>query len=455
MARMELTLVPDAPLTNGNGSASGRSLEELEAIIARGLGTYIEVGLALIEIREGHKYRQRGFATFDAYCNDWLEMTHQRAYQLCEAADAVSVMATIVANGTVLPTRESHVRALLPLKDDPERLAAAWQEATATATNGTRLTAAYISGVVDRHLPKPPPKFYTLADWHALADAEREAALARRDRQHTFNAQDTTSIEWARWSWNPVTGCKHDCSYCYARDIAARYYEQGFVPAFYPSRLDGPRTTKVPERAAQDTGYRNVFTCSMADLFGRWVPDDWIEAVLDSVRANPQWNFLFLTKFPIRLQEFAFPDNAWVGTTVDAQARVANAEAAFAKVQAKVKWLSCEPLLEPLHFKRLDLFQWVVIGGASRSSETPEWRPPFQWIVDLHAQAAAAKCRVYHKTNLLGEENRLRDYPGQPPQTYISIPDAFKMGYLKRDVLAPEEYAREHAHAIDATLARM
>lgn len=420
-----------------------RSLEELEAVIERGLGTFIEVGLAIIEIREGHRYRERGYQTFEDYSAEYLEMAWQRAYQYCDAARVWGTLSKKLETGAPLPARDSHARALLPLKDDPERLAAAWRAALATATNGTRLTAAHISEVVERHLPKPPPKYYTLADWHALDEDGKAAALARRrDPRHAFNAQQNDSIEWAQWSWNPVTGCKHDCSYCYARDIAARHYEQGFVPAFLPDRLDGPKNTRVPERASRDTAYRNVFTCSMADLFGRWVPAEWIEAVLDEVRGHPEWNFLVLTKFPIRLQEFAFPDNAWVGTTVDAQARVANAERAFSRVEAKVKWLSCEPLLEPLRFERLDVFDWIVLGGASRSAETPEWRPPRSWVDDLERHARAAGLKVYEKTNLL---ERHREYPGEPGRARIVVPDAFKMPYLQRDVLEPEAYVAEVA----------
>jgi protein gp37 len=255
-----------------------------------------------------------------------------------------------------------------------------------------------------------------------------------------FNEQQTTNIEWARWSWNPVTGCRHNCSFCYARDIAARFYPQGFVPTFLPERLDAPRSTRVPAIAASDIGYKNVFTCSMADLFGKWVPREWIAAVLESVAASPQWNFLFLTKFPQRMAEFEFPDNAWVGTTVDAQARVKNAEVAFAKVRATVKWLSLEPLLEPLRFEHLDLFNWLVIGGASASSETPEWHPPLSWVADIEHQAAAAGARVYHKTNLY---QRRREYPGVPLQPVLDIPAEFHMQYLQRDVLEPRAYARE------------
>jgi hypothetical protein len=78
-----------------------------------------------------------------------------------------------------------------------------------------------------------------------------------------------------------------------------------------------------------------------------------------------------------------------------------------------IRWLSCEPMLEPLKFNRLDLFHWVVIGGASRSSNTPAFRPPFPWIVDLCAAAKAAGCAVYMKTNLLG--NRVLELPFDAP----------------------------------------
>jgi hypothetical protein len=77
-----------------------------------------------------------------------------------------------------------------------------------------------------------------------------------------------------------------------------------------------------------------------------------------------------------------------------------------------VKWLSCEPLIEPLRFSHLDRFNWIVIGGASRSSKTPAWHPPFEWVMDLVLQAREAGLKVYMKANLL---SRVIELPFDAP----------------------------------------
>jgi protein gp37 len=225
----------------------------------------------------------------------------------------------------------------------------------------------------------------------------------------TFN-RTNEQVDWAKWTWNPVTGCLHNCVYCYARDIAIRHYPEQFEPTFHPDRLKAPHYTKVPSEAETQIGYRNVFVCSMADLFGKWVPQEWIDAVLAEVRAAPQWNFLFLTKFPQRLAAITWPHNAWVGTTVDEQYRVEIAERAFRKIDARVKWLSCEPLREHLTFSSLEMFDWVVLGGQSKSSQAPAFQPPWEWVEHLWQQARTAGCLVYWKPNLL---TRPQEYPGQ------------------------------------------
>jgi protein gp37 len=258
-------------------------------------------------------------------------------------------------NGEQAPPKESP----LDLEGDPERAARRLELGT----------------VAPSHKLGRPGEFVPLEEWDSWDDERRQRLWEDlRDAPSASTAmtfQDGDSIEWARWSWNPVTGCLHNCPYCYARDLANRLYDPKlkFAPALWPARLHAPRNVKVPadkiaavvgdgpHARAERTGLKSVFVCSMADLFGRWVPAEWIEAVLAEVRAAPQWNFLFLTKFPIRMAEFDFPGNAWVGTTVDCQARVAAAEKAFRKVRAGVKWLSVEPLIERLKFTDLGAFQ--------------------------------------------------------------------------------------------------
>jgi len=242
------------------------------------------------------------------------------------------------------------------------------------------------------------------ADKARAAKREQKQAQPAPKPRPTFNATND-NIEWAPWSWNPVTGCLHGCAYCYARDIANRFYSEKFEPTFRPDRLSAPQNTKLPEATG---AARNVFVCSMADLFGEWVPQEWIDAVLEAVTAAPDWRFLFLTKNPARLPGIVWPANAWVGTTVDEQARVLPAVEAMSQVQASVRFLSCEPLRERLEFPRMDVFDWVIIGGQSDSSGEPASQPQWSWVEELMQQARDGACQVYFKPNLTV---RPREYP--------------------------------------------
>lgn len=261
--------------------------------------------------------------------------------------------------------------------------------------------------------PKMRGEYATLEAWEKMGEQERIDFLELRDTQAKFNRQGDTpddsmgNIEWAQWSWNPVTGCLHECPYCYARDIAERFYEQKFAPSFWPRRLSAPMNMKVPHGADVDIAKKNVFSNSMSDLYGRWVPDEWINAVLETMRGSPEWNFLMLTKFPKKAAEFKYSANCWIGASVDMQARVKVTESAFERINCGTRWLSLEPLIEPLTFSKPKLFDWVVIGGASKSSHTPEWVPPAEWVIRTASQFLEHGAKIYLKTN-----GRPREYPG-------------------------------------------
>jgi protein gp37 len=409
-------------LINTNDSGSLDELIEREGRIDRAQrNAYYEIGLELAAIKERELYKvprvnakagKYSFTTWEEYVEDRWDMSQDRAHDLIANARVAEKLVNLPTFQQA-PSRESHVRELLKLETDDQR-AEVWQRVITTNDNPK---AKDIADEVTAYKLALDKDWLTIAEWNAKSEDERLRLFY--ESKKTLNKQDTASIEWAQWSWNPITGCKHDCPYCYARDIANRFYKQGFEPSIYPTRFNAPKNTAVPKQAENDIAFKNIFTGSMADIFGRWVPDEWIRRVIGVTKECPQWNFLFLTKFPQRVHEFEIqlPTNAWMGTTVDCQERVANAEKAFAKMTGGTKWLSVEPMLTPLRFKRLDLFDWIVIGGASKSNKTPEWVPPFDWVADLHRQARDNGCKVYHKDNLkMGDQIRLKEFPWQETQ---------------------------------------
>ena len=109
-----------------------------------------------------------------------------------------------------------------------------------------------------------------------------------------------TKIEWTDYTWNPVTGCLHGCPYCYMQRMVKRGI-YNMKPTFYEKRLKSPIGIGNQSK---------IFVSSTGDLFGHWVPDAWIELVLETVRKCPQHIFQFLTKNPIKYKEFNFPDNS-------------------------------------------------------------------------------------------------------------------------------------------------
>lgn len=209
------------------------------------------------------------------------------------------------------------------------------------------------------------------------------------------------NIKWAKWTWNPVSGCKHDCYYCYARELANRFNNGDFEPKFIPGRLSAPFNTKIPSSQIDIPGIHNVFVCSMSDLFGEWVEQEWIDKVLDACKRTPQWTYIFLTKNPKRLTTVEFPQNSWVGTTVDIKARVKPALEYMPQVMAPVKFISAEPLLEDLGLDEVPGIDWVIIGARSKTTSAPEFQPESAWVERLHMAARRSGCKVYWKTNLV------------------------------------------------------
>lgn len=197
-----------------------------------------------------------------------------------------------------------------------------------------------------------------------------------------------TSIEWTEQTWNPTTGCTRispGCKYCYAATMSIRLqamnvagYENGFNISLMPSRLKQPLNRKKP------TVY---FVNSMSDLFHEQIPFAYLDDVFEVI-SKTQWHtYQILTKRSGLMLEYfgtrKAPDNVWLGVTVENIAHGIPRIYDLQKIDAKVRFLSCEPLLEDLGSIPLDGIHWVIVGGETGSKARPMNK---DWVVAIKDQ---------------------------------------------------------------------
>lgn len=274
-----------------------------------------------------------------------------------------------------------------------------------------------------------------------------------------------SKIDWTDYSWNPITGCRHNCPYCYARKQSARFsgdirlnktskdcqydserglyvldkpfitrenralnYPYGFEPTLHKYRLDWPGKIK---------NGRNIFVGSMSDVFGDWVPDEWISMIFEACKQYPQHNYMFLTKNPERYKKVSDNENMWFGTTVtstDDEYRI-NTLMVSGKTH---KFLSIEPILSPITIPEVFIkplnwgegdrnypdgagfIEWVIIG-AETGNRREKVVPERDWIISLVKQCMEAKVPVFLKDNL--QEIMGKGYDLKPLQEF---PEALK-----------------------------
>jgi protein gp37 len=181
-------------------------------------------------------------------------------------------------------------------------------------------------------------------------------------------------------------------------------YPHGFAPTFHRYRLDTPAKIKKQQV---------VFVGDMCDLFGSWIPDEWIKEVFDACQRAPQHTYLFLTKNPKRYMALAnkglLPenDNFWYGVTHTH---------AFGNIPLNHErwnlWVSVEPLMEDFNGWSWEYIDWLVIGAES-GNRRDRVIPKREWIEWLVKRANRRGVPVFLKNNLrpIWGDNLIQQYP--------------------------------------------
>ena len=231
-----------------------------------------------------------------------------------------------------------------------------------------------------------------------------------------------SSIEWTEMTWNPTTGCDKlsaGCKFCYAeimtkrlRGMGQEKYSDGFkIVRTHLSELTKPFEWKKP---------KIVFVNSMSDLFHKNVPLTFIQQVFDTMNKCPQHTFQVLTKRAEQVEAYSsqlnWTNNIWMGVSVEDD-RVAYRIDHLRKSNARVKFLSLEPLIGPLLNLNLTGIDWVIVGGESGRKPRP-MQP--EWVEEIRQQCEAQGVAFFFKqwggTNkkTAGRQLNGRTYDGMP-----------------------------------------
>lgn len=205
----------------------------------------------------------------------------------------------------------------------------------------------------------------------------------------------SSNIEWTEATWNPISGCtvlSPGCTNCYAMRMAKRLEAMGQEKYTDLTRVSGGRskwTGKVkldPSSLLLPTKWKRgrlIFVNSMSDLFHEDVPFDYIQQVFRVMAQTPQHTYQVLTKRAERLSELGgnldWPCNVWMGVSVESEAYWYRVDH-LRLVDAKVRFVSLEPLLGPLSTLDFTGIHWAIAGGESG----PHARPlDGEWVRDI------------------------------------------------------------------------
>ena len=201
-----------------------------------------------------------------------------------------------------------------------------------------------------------------------------------------------SKIEWTEKTWNPTTGCSKispGCANCYAETLSNRLkamgvekYKNGFELTVHPLEIEKPYNWKKPSM---------IFVNSMSDLFHEDIPFRIIKKIFEVMNKCDRHVFQVLTKREGRLLELNerlnWSPNIWMGVSVEDENHISRIDF-LRKTDSCVKFISFEPLLEPIQNLNLQNINWVIVGGESGPKARPIRK---RWVIDILDQ-----CRKYN-----------------------------------------------------------
>ncbi len=207
-----------------------------------------------------------------------------------------------------------------------------------------------------------------------------------------------SKIEWTEATWNPSIGCNKvsaGCKNCYAESMAKRLqamgtngYENGFEFTLMPERLNTPKAIKKPTK---------FFVNSMSDLFHENMPFDYLDKVFKVISETPHHQYQILTKRERILDEYfrtrKVPNNVWLGVTVESR-QVKHRIDILRNIDAKIRFLSMEPLLNDVGELNLKDIHWVIVGGESGVKARPMKK---EWALSIKEQAHNQGAKFFFK----------------------------------------------------------
>lgn len=207
-----------------------------------------------------------------------------------------------------------------------------------------------------------------------------------------------TKIEWTEKVWNPSIGCtkiSDGCKNCYAESFAKRLqsmgmedYKDGFKFKILPHRLNDPLKIKKPQK---------FFVNSMSDLFHDDMPDEYLNQIFDVINQTPQHTYQILTKrvenMYIYFQNHNVPQNVWLGVTVE-NSKYSYRIDILKKINATIKFISFEPLIDSAGKIDLTDIDWVIVGGESGYNGRP-MKP--EWVNEIYLQCQEKNIPFFFK----------------------------------------------------------